>query len=637
MANKFLKAQTNSRGNEDSFDSLSKDKELSGEGKFRSKSERLIRWVNPEQALIVSVKHSQIGKSGGKHPFFKSSHGLDSMIPKRMISLDEKYLRRCLELIHFRASRTARCSVSVNVSSAKMGFLSESLSSEIISGNAFDSAGLVFECPRVAGTGNVVVSQTGQWILGTIVGSKSMINILKSPLFHQYGGLDSSANLRSINSNDVNGSICYNFMESPSTVSLSSSLNLDRGTPVRERHKNRSDTIHKRLVSTPSTSSACSDQTSSSASSTINQGMLQCTWKDGNPHFVFSIDDQKDVYIANLWKVESKGYNALDYIYLLHSGKGGQKDHEICDSQSHLVGKMKVSSSFTLCPNNSKVMETEFVLYGGNEHYITELQTSSHNLRKSKGFSKKVAEVFRTSNSSKQKAMSKHSGACAILEDCTVESSPDAGYNLEAIGGPTMLEDLPPNFELAAIIVKDHISISSQKEETGGWGLKFLKKVGVKQTIKSVEAPVPFECYRSNGDCSTSVDILIPAGLHGGPRTRNGGPSSLTERWRSGGHCDCGGWDMGCPLKILRPRSSKDDMLPHLQGECKSFDLVEQGSQHSAPTLRIVNVQDDLYFVHYQRTLSILQSFSIAVAIIHTRSPTLRPKDIHELKEQDQG
>lgn len=579
MANKFVKAQKNGHGNEDSLDSLSKEKELSVEGKFRSKSERLIRWVNPEQALILRVKHSQIGKSGGKHPFFKSTHGLDYMIPKRMISLDEKCLRRCLELIHFRASRTARCNVSVNLSSSKMGFLTESLSPERRSGSTFDSAGLVCECPMIAGTGDAVISPTGQWILGTIMGSKSMINILKSPLFHQYGALDSSANLKSINSNDVNDSVCYDFMESPSVLSLSPSLNLDKGTPVRERHKYGSDTTHKRLVSMSSTNSVCSDQTSSSTSATVNQGMLQCTWKGGNPHFVFSVDDQKEVYVANLWKVESKGHKALDYIYLFHSGKGGQKGREICDGQSHLVGKMKVSNSFTLCPNNSKIMETEFVLYGGNERYIMELQTPSHNLRKSKALSKKVAEVFRTSHSSKQKTMSKYSGPCAIQEDCSLESSLDTGDNLEAAGGPTMLEDLPPpNFELAAVVVKDHIP-NSQKEEAGGWGLKFLKKVGVKQTTKSVEASTAFDCYRNNGDCSTSVDILIPAGLHGGPRTTNGGPSSLTERWRSGGHCDCGGWDMGCPLKILKPRSSEDDVLPHIQGECKSFDLITQVSQ----------------------------------------------------------
>lgn len=67
---------------------------------------------------------------------------------------------------------------------------------------------------------------------------------------------------------------------------------------------------------------------------------------------------------------------------------------------------------------------------------------------------------------------------------------------------------------------------------------------------------------------------------------------------------------------------------------CEMIFLISnfQGSEHGGPTLRIVNVHDDLYFIHFQPTLSILQSFSIAVAMIHTKSPTLRPKNVHELK-----
>lgn len=640
MANKLANAENNSEGNnEDSLDGLGEAKELSGEGDFNiteSKLKRLIRWANPQQDLILSVKYSLIGKSGTKDPFFKNAQGLDYRIPKRMVSVDEKYLRRCLELIHFRALRTARGNVSVNVSSEKMGFFSESISpSKTRNGDMFDSPSLVFECPTVAETGSVVISPAGagQWILGSVMGSKSMKNILNSPLLQQYGALDSNANLTRINSNDVNDSICFDFVESPSALSLSSTLKLDMGTPIRERHKYGFDIGHKRLLSVSSTSSLFSDLICSSASTTINQGMLQCTWKDGNPHFVFSTDDQKDVYVANLWKVESKEEKALDYVYLFHSGKSGHKDHEICDGHSRLVGKMKVSNSFTLCPNDSKILETEFVLFSGSESYVTDMPTSSHQLRKSRGLSRKVAEVFRTSHSAKHKTISKFSGHHTILEEsCFPETCIDRCDNLDSAGELTLLDDHPPpNLEVAAIIVKDHVP-DTQKQEDGGWGLKFLKKVGVKKSTKSAEATLPVNCHRSNGDCSMSMDILIPAGLHGGPRTRNGGPSSLIERWKSGGHCDCGGWDMGCPLTVLKPRSSNDEDLPHIQEECKSFDLITQGSQNDVPTLRIVNVQDGLYFIHFQRTISVLQSFSIAVAIIHTRSPSLRPKDGNELK-----
>lgn len=45
------------------------------------------------------------------------------------------------------------------------------------------------------------------------------------------------------------------------------------------------------------------------------------------------------------------------------------------------------------------------------------------------------------------------------------------------------------------------------------------------------------------------------------------------------------------------------------------FEL--QGSAHSVPTFRLANIRNDLYLVDFQSTLSALQSFSIAVAIIH--------------------
>lgn len=624
MDDQVISPQKDCRGKEDTSHRLSKERVLSREGTVKSsglKWKRLVKRANPQHALISNVNRSQISRCCTKSPLFQSTIGVDSRIPKHILSLDEKFRRRCLELIHISASKAAQCNVAVNLSSTKMGVLTESFSAgKIRSGDTCDSARFVFECPLAAGGGSVVISPAGQWIVGTVMESKSMINILKSPLFHQVGPEGGNADFRRIISNDDKGSICYDLAESPGA--LFSSPKTEKETPIKGSTKNGSDGGHKRLVSMCSIDSPSSDQSSRSALTTVSQGMLQCTWKGGNPHFVFSTDEQKEVYVANLWKVQSKEDKTLDYIYLFHAGKGSQKNHEIRDSESHLVGKMKVSNLVSLCSNNSKIMETEFVLYGGG----IEMHTSSHNLRKSKGLSKKMADVFRTSHSSNQRTISKLSGP---LENSSREPCLDnTGNSQDALGVPNLLEDyLPPNFELAAIVVKDHLA-DDRKEEAGGWGLKFLKKVGVKKTNNSVEVPVPLKCCRNNGDCSTSMDVLIPAGLHGGPRVRNGGPSSLTERWRSGGYCDCGGWDMGCPLTVLKSKSSKVDILPQsdTQGECKPFDFNMQGSEHAAPTLRMLNVHDGLYFVHFQPSLSILQSFSIAVAIIHTQSPSLRSK-----------
>jgi hypothetical protein len=47
------------------------------------------------------------------------------------------------------------------------------------------------------------------------------------------------------------------------------------------------------------------------------------------------------------------------------------------------------------------------------------------------------------------------------------------------------------------------------------------------------------------------VKVVIPTGKHSLPRGDGRGPSSLLDRWRSDGGCDCGGWDMACPLTVF--------------------------------------------------------------------------------------
>ncbi|GAA0184681.1 hypothetical protein LIER_31969 [Lithospermum erythrorhizon] len=84
-----------------------------------------------------------------------------------------------------------------------------------------------------------------------------------------------------------------------------------------------------------------------------------------------------------------------------------------------------------------------------------------------------------------------------------------------------------------------------------------------------------YECGHS--ECSTSMDILVPAGIHGGARTQNG---SLTERFRSGGRCNCGGWDVGCPLTVLSRESNGANISRQGDSpdECKTFDLFVERS-----------------------------------------------------------
>ena len=70
--------------------------------------------------------------------------------------------------------------------------------------------------------------------------------------------------------------------------------------------------------------------------------------------------------------------------------------------------------------------------------------------------------------------------------------------------------------------------------------------------------------------CKTSITALVPADIHGLPKIKSSGPSPLIERWRLGGRCDCGGWDMGCALTLLHNRKQR-----------RNNDLIETNSEEA--------------------------------------------------------
>ncbi|KAJ8547189.1 hypothetical protein K7X08_010775 [Anisodus acutangulus] len=565
-----------------------------------SNKEDLLHFVNKEEQaeensclstrLIKEIEPQQLFRLGNPHftgnctqkLLFHSSLGLQNKLPKHIISFDERYFLRCLELVHIHST----CNFS-----SKMQILSKSE-------NICTNGNLAIECPQAAGTKSYVPDSSEEWILGAITGSKSMLNILKSPLLNQLG----SVNKENIHEGEES-TVFSDFMSSPGGFSVGSSQK-----PVGSEH------VHRRVLSVSSTTSTCSDQSCLSAAAPISQGMLQRRWKNGLPHYVFSVDGKKDVYAADLLKIDSPDDKFLDYVYTFHSRPEGKKERAL--RESHLVGKMTVSTSVTLSSTKLEIMETRFVVFGSMDQYMDEIQTS-HILRKNKRLTKKVTDVFRTSQSYKQRSLSKFGGTSTILEDASWMPSIDMYDDYYSCGNALLDQQIPPNFELAAVVMRDPIHDSSKEIETGGWGMKFLKKLPTPET--SVE-----RCSRGSSECSTSMNVIVPTGFHGGPRSRYAGPSSLLERWSSGGHCDCGGWDVGCPLTVLKTGNEASSQTT--SGDCQTFDLYIQGSKQSAPVMKMSNIHDGLYYIHFHSTLSALQSFAIAAAFIHRHSPFLRPK-----------
>lgn len=247
-----------------------------------------------------------------------------------------------------------------------------------------------------------------------------------------------------------------------------------------------------------------------------------------------------------------------------------------------------------------------------------------------------------------------------------------------------------PHLELAALVIRVPLEWRESvkggpgedtiSKKFGGWGLKFLEKIsgGTRsETILdySITFPppelnddthfhsfkssvTPMECsdfpimdsiqsferysfgngYLESPDSSlscgaqghTSVTVIIPGGIHSPPVTESGGPLPLIERWQTGGRCDCGGWDLGCPLTIIDNSNPNKSGLPECDIEIEGFhpsDLYIQGAKESTPALSLAIVHDGLYLLSFQAQLSPLQAFAIGVAMLHSREPLMSAKE----------
>ncbi|KAF3505974.1 hypothetical protein F2Q69_00000069 [Brassica cretica] len=103
--------------------------------------------------------------------------------------------------------------------------------------------------------------------------------------------------------------------------------------------------------------------------------------------------------------------------------------------------------------------------------------------------------------------------------------------------------------------------------------------------------------------------VIIPGGVHSFPV--KGAPTPLVTRWRSGGLCDCGGWDVGCKLHVL----SNKTLLHELDHSFKLFDQ-EESDQDSVPILAMTELKTGMYRVEFGSFLSPLQAFFVCVTVI---------------------
>ncbi|KAL6998378.1 hypothetical protein U1Q18_008504 [Sarracenia purpurea var. burkii] len=202
-------------------------------------------------------------------------------------------------------------------------------------------------------------------------------------------------------------------------------------------------------------------------------------------------------------------------------------------------------------------------------------------------------------------------------------------YGVDLSGANLETQELTASRELAAIVVK--IPFVNSHDNNGEYMSK--GKEGSREDRKNFFINAETEKFNS-------TTVIIPGGVHGLPN--KGFPSPLIDRWRSGGSCDCGGWDVGCKLRILT-NEDQNCKLPEQYVSCSNpdhFDLFDQGggAHHNRPIFSLIPLNNGNYSVEFSATISLLQAFSVCVAAISSQNSfdipevnsLAEPKVIHE-------
>ncbi|GLU02282.1 hypothetical protein SLE2022_195370 [Rubroshorea leprosula] len=198
------------------------------------------------------------------------------------------------------------------------------------------------------------------------------------------------------------------------------------------------------------------------------------------------------------------------------------------------------------------------------------------------------------------------------------------GVDLGQANQPT--SDFQQKDELAAIVMKipKRITKGSSRDGYQTDMHNDSHQAGLKDCLPEVKFDSSFVKNTRNslflGHQDIDTTVILPSGVHSLPS--KGGPSSLIQRWTAGGSCDCGGWDLGCKLKVL----SNGNQLSQRPGLTKSsedadpFELFfEGGPQENRPFFSMAPFKDGIYSVEFNSSLSHMQAFSICIAVWDSR------------------
>ncbi|KAL2337886.1 hypothetical protein Fmac_012332 [Flemingia macrophylla] len=123
-------------------------------------------------------------------------------------------------------------------------------------------------------------------------------------------------------------------------------------------------------------------------------------------------------------------------------------------------------------------------------------------------------------------------------------------------------------------------------------------------------------CSSGQNDVTDCTTAIFPSGVHGSPN--KGKPTTLIYRWKTGGSCDCGGWDIGCKLLVLSNQKQSSSIPKSYKPRFQLF--VQEGAEQGTPLFTLLPLKDGFYSVEFASTITHLQAFFVSVAVLSCQS-----------------
>ncbi|XP_042002814.1 uncharacterized protein LOC121752015 [Salvia splendens] len=193
------------------------------------------------------------------------------------------------------------------------------------------------------------------------------------------------------------------------------------------------------------------------------------------------------------------------------------------------------------------------------------------------------------------------------------EKSSGKEFVLSAVGSreADQMADCLPCDELAAIVVKNPERVREQLTQSTG-GLKDPFQRSIHRSSSGNE---------SGSDGPFSTTVILPGGHHGVPS--KGEPSTLIKRWKSGGSCDCGGWDLGCQLTVLAGSNKSTQRFSSIKSHHSSAVKLFSQEEGERPMVTLSPFKEGIFSIEFDSSLKLVQAFSIAIAVVHSGGSVL--------------